>query len=293
MVTPDDSKYKNFVFTWIENDDKVLPAQQELLQFLHENFDDYAFQQEVGELTHKNHYQGVMRTRYRMRKHTVLKRFKSAFPEELVKYLTVAEMMGKWEESLAYCTKSETSVGPVFVSPKISTYQGADLQLFTDITKWHPWQLDIKNMLYETFPMMHRKAPGRQVMWLQDIIGASGKSKFTKYVCFKDAFAAKCPFGTANQMRSSLIAAGAQKIYFIDIPRTLGRDDDLDAVISVIEDLKNGFVTSAMYGKTSTLMMDTPHVVIFSNGACPLSKLSGDRWLNYFIDQDTFNLRKI
>lgn len=287
------SKYRNFCFTWMENKNEELPSESDLLEFLHENFDDYAFQLERGESTDKLHYQGVLRTNYRVRRQTVLKKFQEKFPETQVQFLTIINMLGKWEESLAYCSKDETAVGDLFVSPSISSYTGSDLRLFTVYDYWFPWQKKVKDMMYKKFPMQHIKAPDRQVMWIQDVLGCSGKSKFAKYICFKDKFAAKLPFGTSNQMRSSIIAGGPKKIYFIDIPRTLGKEDDMDAVISVIEDLKNGFICTAMYGKAHTLMMDTPHVVVFSNIACPIQKMSRDRWINYYIDRDTKDINTI
>jgi hypothetical protein len=292
METYADSKYRNFVFTMQENDSGELIPEHSLVMFLHERFEDYAFQLEIGEKAKKRHYQGVLRCRYRMRKRTLLKEFESVFTPYTMKHLTVQPMIGKWEESLAYVQKTETSIGPVFMSPKLHTYNGSDLAVFDDPYRWHPWQITMRDILYESFPMMHKPAPDRQIIWLQDIMGSSGKSKFTKYVCFKDATAAKVAFGSSNQMRSSLIAAGPKRIYFIDIPRTMGKDDDIDSVISVIEDLKNGFVTSAMYGKSVTLMMDTPHIVIFSNGSCPLGKMSRDRWVSYYLDRDTFNMNR-
>jgi len=54
----------------------------------------------------------------------------------------------------------------------------------------------------------------------------------------------------------------------------------------MVEDLKNGFLVSAMYGKNQTLMLDPPHIVVISNMECPEKMLSKDRWTRYLIDYD-------
>jgi len=94
----------------------------------------------------------------------------------------------------------------------------------------------------------------------------------------------KISFGTTHQLRSSCISIGSKKCYVVDLPRRLGRDDSLSNIISVIEDIKNGHVTSNMYGRYKNLIMDPPHIVVFSNRKCPKEDLSPDRWVSYSID---------
>ena len=79
-------------------------------------------------------------------------------------------------------------------------------------------------------------------------------------------------------MRASVVEEGAMQCYIIDIPRKLCNDDFQNNIYSVIEDLKNGFVKSSMYGKPKTLFMEPPLVIIFSNAECPTTQLSVDRW---------------
>jgi hypothetical protein len=93
----------------------------------------------------------------------------------------------------------------------------------------------------------------------------------------------KISFGSSAQLRSALVGLGPKRVYFIDIPRTLGKDDSLASVINVVEELTLGFITSNMYGKHEKLMMDPPHVVMFSNSQCPEGLLSSDRWRYYGI----------
>jgi len=128
-------------------------------------------------------------------------------------------------------------------------------------------------------------ADDRTIIWITDTLGNSGKSKFCKFVCHTNKCAVKIPFGTATQIRSAVISAGPKKVYFLDIPRTLGDDDSINSIISAVEDIKNGFVTSAMYGKFQTMTFDPPHIIIFSNDPCPVTMMSIDRWERYYINQ--------
>ena len=66
--------------------------------------------------------------------------------------------------------------------------------------------------------------------------------------------------------------------YILDIPRTTGVGEELDNVISTIEELKNGKVTSYMRGQRKDIYFDPLKVIIFSNSYPDPSKMSHDRW---------------
>lgn len=93
------------------------------------------------------------------------------------------------------------------------------------------------------------------------------------------------PFGTATQMRTVVIKRGRKKLYFFDIPRTRGKQDFMEDVYSVIEQVKNGNVQSSMYGDPDMrLLMHPPMVWVFSNALPDLSSLSQDRWRLWQVD---------
>ena len=94
---------------------------------------------------------------------------------------------------------------------------------------------------------------------------------------------AKITFGTASQLRSSIISAGPKKCYFLDLPRTIPNDDSLTLILGVIEDIKNGHIVFNIYGRYGSLLMDPPHILIFANVKCPKESLSEDRWQIYEI----------
>lgn len=67
------------------------------------------------------------------------------------------------------------------------------------------------------------------------------------------------------------------------MPRTLGTDDSVNSIISALEDCLNGFLSSSYYGESKTLLMEPPHVVVFSNQQCPYDKMSSDRWKAFWL----------
>ena len=75
-----------------------------------------------------------------------------------------------------------------------------------------------------------------------------------------------------------------------DLHRTRGKSDSLADILSVIEDIKDGFVTSSMDEGDKQLMMVPPTVIVFSKTTLPLHSLSEDRWDLYTINP---NLRLI
>lgn len=95
----------------------------------------------------------------------------------------------------------------------------------------------------------------------------------------------KVDYGLSHQLRSLVIEAGPKEVYIIDLLRTRGRNDNMDDMLSVIEEVKNRFLTSPMYRKNKNLMMRPPFVLVFSNTYLPYDKLSKDRWECYEMKQ--------
>jgi len=281
-------KYKNWVFTLGHGSDSSLPDGYEFEAYLKEFAAEYIFQLEKGEQTGKLHYQGCLQFDIRKRKSTVLSSLKNFLGED-IKYCHIEPMMSSWEQATSYSSKTDTRVGEIYRSRALQVYSGEDLALFEERSNWHPWQRSLIQTMYVNFPNKLAPAHDRQIVWVLDYIGSSGKSKFVKNVCFRDDNACKLPFGTASQIRSAVVTMGPKRIYFLDIPRTI-EEAELNSIISAVEDIKNGFVTAAMYGKYATLMFDIPHIIIFSNQPCPTSSMSRDRWKIYDINQLTYEL---
>lgn len=278
-MVSNENKYAYWVFTIsLTKKGQQLPGEQTMVQVLTRLTEKYYFQLEKATTLH---YQGCCKTRIRKRQQTVLNEFVAELdiPRDMV---TISCMQGTWDQAKLYCTKSDTSYGPVFTNE--ITYSGADIEVLDDPDRRYPWQQKIINEIIDSDSAVIKTADDRSIIWVEDSKGGSGKSKLTKWCCARYDSIVKISFGTSNQLRSAIIAAGQRKVYFIDVPRTLGSDDSMPSLMSALEDLKNGFVVSAMYGKNESIMLDPPHIIVFSNAACPDNLMSEDRWIKYVIN---------
>jgi hypothetical protein len=280
---------------------QYLITEKTLKFVLTNNTTDYAFQLEQGNETLRFHYQGLFTLPSRKRKSTVLKEFHSYIQREfkydpwlmksldkIMQNFTIEPMKGKVSEALSYVTKDETRFIAPVISRDLSPVTYSDVETLYTTDNLYKWQVKLLNQLCSDFsPMRYTKPDDRSIIWITDTRGSTGKSKFVKFMCLNlPNTTAKVCFGTSQQLRSALIAAGPRVTYFIDMPRTLGRDDVLNDLISVLEDLKNGFIVSSMYGKYQSLMMDPPHIVVFSNQYAPVTMMSQDRWTTFTISNN-------
>ena len=179
-------------------------------------------------------------------------------------------------------------------SPNTYSYSAEDLKIFEDYRNLYDWQ----KTLYEKI-MAKIMAPdgefntadSSKIISVIDKEGKKGKNSFVKWLCYNHPLdIARLSSGTASQLRSAVFNMGRRKCYIIDLPRTKGKSDSLADILSVIEDVKNGFVTSSMDEGDKQLMMAPPTVIVFSNTTLPLHSLSEDRWDLYTINP---NLRLV
>lgn len=297
----DQNKYKYWMVTILSNKnnekDFWLPREDDVYTVLSELCEKFVFQQEKNENSKDEgttHYQCCLTTKIRIRKSTLLGRL-SAFLEHPVEAIRADRMRGSWNQGIEYCSKPDTKVGRTVFSPGLSEkeYTRTDIDFLSDPDRRYPWQKEILDKIFDKVPTNFKDPHDREVHWITDFEGNSGKSKLTKYLCAYNNNIIKISFGTANQLRSAVVSAGSRKMYIIDIPRTLGSDDSLTSVISVVEDIKGGFISSSFYGTHNQLLMTPPHVVIFSNRECPAQTLSSDRWQHWFIYNKELHKSKV
>lgn len=172
-----------------------------------------------------------------------------------------------------YCMKAATRVeGPWADRP---IYMGTDLN---DIrTNPFPWQKEIIDMLTRT-------PDDTTIVHIHEESGGVGKSKLTKYMTYTFRDVKRIPLGNATQLKTNVIRQGPARMYFVDIPRTTGSTEKESDLYSAIEAVKNGYVSSAMYGKNEELYMDPPHLVVFSNKPPPVRRLSLHKWSFFTIE---------
>lgn len=230
----------------------------------HPNIKDYLFQLERGEKEGKLHYQMYIKLHKKQRSITLEKEFRETIPHVGVqKCSTLGRCALKH-----YCMKKTSRVkGPWGKRP---IYFGNDLKVME--TPFH-WQYDLVDLL-------DQPPDDRTIIYIWEKTGNVGKSKLVKWMCFNKK-ATRIPLGTATQLKCSVISEGAHKVYLIDIPRSIGSEERLGDLFSAIEEVKNGHIKTAMYGKPSELFMEPPHVVVFSNYPPSLKLCSVDRWKCY------------
>ena len=278
----DENKYKLWCVTINESKDCPLPSQHLILELFTDIATTYVFQLEKGESTDNLHYQCAIRLKIRRRKSTLINIVKAKLL--LAHQFEFSPMQGSWEENYAYCTKEDSAIDSPITN--LPYYKGADIKFLDDLGKMYLWQQYLFNELFNSSVHYIKTPDDRKIYWFYDPTGNSGKSKFSKFLVLRNDTIVKVPFGTSTQLRSAIITAGPKRVYIVDIPRTLGKDDDMNSVISILEDLKNGFVVSSMYGKNAQILMDPPHVVVFSNRICPVDKMSSDRWIQVEINEN-------
>lgn len=190
--------------------------------------------------------------------------------------VTAASTAGK-EQLRLYCMKDDTRIDGPWTDGRSVPYMMKDLQQIS--AKRFPSQEQI-------LQMVKQEPDDRSVIAIVNPKGNAGKSKLVKY-CRMKKMVWTVPFGTATQLKTAVIAHGAERAYFVDVPRTLGREDSLADMYSTIEELKNGNVSSGMYGKDGELLMEPPHVIVFSNQIPDTYLISADRWKFYYLhDRD-------
>lgn len=165
----------------------------------------------------------------------------------------------------SYAMKDDTRIaGPWADRP---FYYGSDVACLKNP---FPWQKSILDMI-------DVEPDDRTIVWIYDAEGNVGKSKLLKYLCYHKK-AKRVPLGNATQLKTNVIVQGAARCYCVDLPRTIGTTEKMQDLVSALEEIKNGWVSSAMYGKHQELFMSPPHVIIFSNMPPPTDCMSGDRW---------------
>lgn len=273
-------KYKNWVLTVSPTKSVALMSITDLTKTLKQVAESWVFQEEKASNTH---YQCCLKTKIRVRQSTLLNKLTEASGLS-ADLFTVDRMQGDWDSAVAYCTKQESRLsGPYYSDITLAPYMGEDVAFLEDKDLRYSWQNSLLKMLLTENEEEFLEPNDREIIWIEDSSGCTGKSKLVKYLYMKYPSVSELSFGSSNQLRTALISIGPKRCYFIDIPRTLGEEDSMSTLYSVLEKLKGGFITSTMYGKYGSLLMPPPHIVVFSNSRPKLEALSADRWRRYSI----------
>lgn len=275
-------KYKHWVMTIMTNAEFSLPDLELVLGAMKTICAEYTFQEEVGE-GGMIHYQCAFITKLRQRQRTVIKDFSSLIQHP--EFLIQVDRCRDYDAAVLYCSDSfkRKKDSLAFSNRQQVVYTGDDVMFLADKERRFPWQNQFMEIFFDPNETGYKPADDRSIIWITDPIGKSGKSTFCKYLRYTYDHNYKVPWGSATQIRTSIVEKGPQSLYILDVPRTLGEGDSMSSFFSVIEDTKNGYVSTAMHGNPRELLMSPPHVVVFSNKFPELAALSEDRWTIYTI----------
>jgi len=246
----------------------------------------WCFQLERGTNNDKQHYQVRVIMMTHQMKATLLHIFSCrGIDERDLTFLPESNKSIEQGGLSFYVMKDETRQdGPwmdaSYVRPVKHVYEGKDLKCMDTPRPFQQKLMDI----------CLAEPNDRDMIWVCNRSGNAGKSKLMKYMRFhRDRYnMARVPMGSANQIKTAVIEKGPHKIYMVDMPRVRGSDERLTEIFSALEEIKNGWVESAMYGKPAELIMEPPHIVIFSNDVPNLSYASLDRWVVYLLYDDDY-----
>jgi hypothetical protein len=174
----------------------------------------------------------------------------------------------------------------------ISYYAGDDISKITAIQRalpyvkkpigdepkvlWRPWQMKVLETLSKEC------TNDRTILWYSDILGRSGKSKFTEHLemFYKIMFLQDLKLSTvACRIRAAYEKGGNEiNTIIIDLPRGYKMEKEH---YNTLEYLKSGKITSEKYDSVKINFTGSynkpPHVIVFSNELPDFNKLTGDK----------------
>ena len=276
-----ESKY--WLFTWDTNiRQKKLPDLQRLKNYLNWLTDYSTFQLEKGTLRGKKHIQGAF---HLVGPRTTKKRLLTAFEERLGNVAGLSLQIAHDKEAImTYASKTDTRISETIYCGKKEKYDEVISK-----TTLRDWQLIMYDELLKANDDSQIK--GRQVIWLEDSVGNTGKSFFLKWlrVGQKRLKARKMPVNSVDRLISAVSKNKNIDLYMFDFTRSKGDSQSYADVFAAVEDIVNGYVVDTMYGKYVEEIFNPPLVLIVTNEKIHeyVNYLSLDRWKRYVINSDT------
>lgn len=245
-------------------------TQKKLFDKLKSASNNFIFQAE--DTKNNPHYQIYMNLKVKVRPKQLAKSWNSEFKGI---ELRPASCEGK-EILKKYCMKSETRVaGPWSDKP---IYMGQDLPKVL-----RPWQQAL-------FDFLQTEPDDREVVWIYDPIGKTGKSKFLKYMGYHQG-ACTMGYGQAKDLINLVSKNIGKRMYLFNLTRVKPEEFSRNDLFATIEAIKDGVIVNMKYD-TSVQYMNPPHVVVFANYVPPKEKLSLDRWKIFLIEDQKLIYKK-
>ena len=156
-------------------------------------------------------------------------------------------------------------------------YRNQRLRLDISEEKLRPWQIKVFNIIEE------KKNEERKVFWVHDVKGNTGKSWFQNYVeayyGYQRVF--RCDLRIKHKDICNILrkrGLSTINIFMFNDARSTEGDGYVNCY-RILEDIKDGAITSSKYDN-DIIKVNTPNIVIvFSNVRPNKEKLSKDRWM--------------
>ena len=276
---------KYWSFTWGKTvKQKKLPDEVKLKKFLNNITEICVFQLERGNIKNNLHYQGAFTLLgSRVSKKQLLERFQEIFKN--VSGLTLTKTYDS-KAAMKYASKIESRVkGPFYVGQKENyseEYAAMDLR---------EWQRELFEFIVKN--KNNSIIRERKIVWVEDNIGCTGKSKFQKWLRLgqRDLIARKLPVSSVERLISAVTKLTREQevdVLMINLTKSRGQDQSLTDVFATIEDIKDAYIVDTLYGKYIEAIFNPPIVLVFTNERLDehKSKLSADRWLRLHINSN-------
>jgi len=249
------NQLKNWFFTfnnYTESD--ILLLKKVFLEIC----DKYIFQEETGENGTK-HLQG-----------TIILHKKMRWTEFNLPKAIHWEKTNNLDKSLLYCCKAETRTGEVFFKGCLPPRK---LKIIDTLKNW---QTKLDNIIKS-------EPDDRKIIWVADKEGNNGKTQLAKYfIKMYDAcyITEGKKSDIVNIVYNRLLKSDDMGLVILDVPR-----DNKTVSYKSIEEIKNGIICNTKY-ETGIKLINSPHVVVFSNFWPDLDKFTHDRWEIYTITKN-------
>lgn len=214
----------------------------------------YIFQEEKGENGTK-HLQGVVTTGDN-RKLDFNVIHKNLFNAHL-------EPTRSLKASIKYCCKLDSRIGKVYTNMKVDI----PIKLIDPLEgkKYYYWQQFLINIIMW-------QPDDRQIFWIYDYEGNSGKTSFCKHLCMN--FSATYVGGRAADAIFALSQSSYCPLIFLF---NVTRSEYNSVSYKAIESIKDGICFSTKY-ESKQMIFNIPHVFVFCNYEPDYNQLSADRW---------------
>jgi len=221
----------------------------------------FAFQKEIGELTHRVHFQGRFTLKEKMRMQTLINKLKGTVLEGCHLSPTSRANMG----NMFYVMKEGSRVDGPWTDKDLA--QVVPMR-FRDFSPWR-WQAKLIEIA--------RENDDRTVHVVYDAHGNIGKSTLCGYMATHGMARMIPPMKDHKDIMRMAMCAGEARCYLVDLPRAMDKER-LISMWTAIESLKNGHVYDDRYEYKEKWFIHPPTVIVFTNKIPDRNILSADRW---------------